>query len=340
VSPTYQGVTVLLLVAALAAVDASGATGLASLGAVVLILLRAMTYSQTVQQTYHSVFDTLPFVEVVRDTQGRYEEAAMPTQGAPLGEITQVRFDRVSFSYVPGRPVLREISVEVGRGEVVGVVGPSGAGKSTFVQLLLQLRAPNEGAISVNGRTGQDYQRSDWFSRVAYVPQDSRLIDGTVTENIRFFRPWITESDILRAAQAAHIHDEILVWANGYESAIGQRADAISGGQRQRICLARALAGKPDLLVLDEPTSALDLQSEKLVQRSLEDLKGQLTMFIVAHRLSTLNTCDRLLVFVDGRLEAVDKPGILLESNEFYREAVSLSQTLEHSTAPPPPVGT
>ena len=134
------------------------------------------------------------------------------------------------------------------------------------------------------------------------------------------------DSAIEDAARQAQIDDEVLAFQGGYDTVIGQRADAVSGGQRQRICLARALAGQPDMLVLDEPTSALDMRSEELVQRSLLDLRGTVTMLIVAHRLSTLNVCDRLMVFDSGRLEAFGSATELVNSNEFFRNAVSLTR--------------
>ena len=327
VPPIYQGVTILLLVAALALLNAIGATGLASLGAVVLILLRAMNYSQTVQGTYQSVNDVLPFVERVETTLRHYEQAAVVDGTLTLERVLRIGFEGVSFSYVPGRPVLRDIDLVLARGEAIGIVGPSGAGKSTFVQLLLRLRLPGQGRMLVNGKPAEAYRRADWFRRVAYLPQDTRLVDGTVADNIRFYRPWISDTDIERAARLAGIHGDITGWSEGYLTPVGQRADAVSGGQRQRLCLARALAGRPDVLVLDEPTSALDVPSENLLQRSLEELRGEMTLFIVAHRLSTLNICDRLLVFEDGRISAVGSHADLSAMEGFYQNAVILTHS-------------
>jgi ATP-binding cassette subfamily B protein len=178
----------------------------------------------------------------------------------------------------------------------------------------------------VDGVPVQRFAHADWARRVAYVPQDCRLLAASVLDNIAFFRPWIDAEAVQGAARLAHIHDEIEALASGYSTLIGPRADTVSGGQRQRICLARALAGRPDLLLLDEPMSALDLQSEALVQRSLLDVRGGVTMLIVAHRLSTLRTCDRIMVFADGRLEASGPADELVADNAFFRSAVSLSQ--------------
>ena len=161
---------------------------------------------------------------------------------------------------------------------------------------------------------------------MSYVPQTPQLIWGSAAENIRFYRPHLTDADVELAARRAHIHDEIMSWPDGYQTVIGQRASAVSGGQRQRLCLARALADNPDVLILDEPTSALDVKSELLVQESLESLRGELLLFLVAHRLSTLSICDRVMVIVGGRLEALSEPAQLLETNDFFREVSEITR--------------
>ena len=150
------------------------------------------------------------------------------------------------------------------------------------------------------------------------------MIAGSVSENIRYHRQWLSDQAVERAARAAGIHDEIMKWRAGYSTLIGQRADAVSGGQRQRICLARALAGDPDLLVLDEPTSALDVDSERLVQDSLRRRRSDVTVVVIAHRMSTLSDCDRILVLEDGRLAALGTPDEVRASNVFFRRGSSL----------------
>jgi ATP-binding cassette subfamily B protein len=174
-------------------------------------------------------------------------------------------------------------------------------------------------------RTAADVSLAEWTQRVGYVPQDPRLLSATVAENIRFYRRYLSDADVVAAAKQAHVHDEIMALPDGYDTTIGQRADAVSGGQRQRLCIARALAGRPDFLILDEPTSALDVRSESLVQESLKTLHGEFTLLIVAHRLSTLNICDRIMVIVNGVVEAFESPNAVLQTNAFYRQAVELS---------------
>src|SRR5690606_20434949 len=149
--------------------------------------------------------------------------------------------------------------------------------------------------------------------------------NGTVAENIRYFREEVTDEDVERAARLAHIHDEVMAWPGGYEHRVGQRLDAVSGGQRQRLCLARALAGRPARPVLAGPPSALAPHSEVATQRSLEGLRGSVTMFIVAHRMSTLSSCDRIMVLEDGRVAAFDTPANLERVEGYYRATLALS---------------
>lgn len=321
---TYQSLAILLVVAGLAALYAADAGDLPSLGAAVLLLVRAGTYGQQVQGSYHGLNQTVPYLDRIDAAVAAYRASAEPDGGAPLPAITSLAFDRATFAYVPGRPALRDVTFEISGGETIGVVGPSGAGKSTLVQLLLRLRQPESGQFLVNGKPASSFSRSDWQRRVAYVSQEPRVFGGTVAENIRYFRD-LDDAAVERAARMAHIHDDIVAMPHGYDTVIGQRADAVSGGQRQRICLARALAAEPDLLVLDEPTSALDLASEAAVQASLAELQGRVTMVIIAHRISTLSTCDRLLVLADGAVEALAPARDLAGTNAFLQHAYELT---------------
>jgi ATP-binding cassette subfamily B protein len=327
VGPLYQGLSLLLVVAGLAGLYAAGSDQFASLGAVVLILIRALSYSQGLQNTHQTLAEQLPVIELVRHTLARYQAAAVTDGGHPLERADTVEFSNVEYSYVPGRRVIRAVSFAVARGEAIGIVGPSGAGKSTLVQILLRLRSPQEGQLLINGKPAEDFGRADWFARIAYVPQEGRLLAATVADNIRFYRDWLGQDRIEEAARHAHIHDEIVTWAEGYDTVIGDRQNAVSGGQRQRLCIARALAARPDILVLDEPTSALDGRSEALLQETLAALKGDVTVFLIAHRLSTLNLADRIMVIRGGVVEAFDDPVSLLRSNEFYRRAVQLANS-------------
>jgi ABC-type multidrug transport system fused ATPase/permease subunit len=320
----YQSAISLMLVLALGGVAAVGTGNVVSLGAIILILFRAGSSGQSLQGAWQSLRQSVPFIERLQETRRRYEASGADDGERPLERIDSLAFESVSFAYRPGRPVLSDISFEVAGGETVGVIGPSGAGKSTLIQLLLRLRLADEGHYLVNGVPAEEFRSADWHKRVAYVPQEPRLVHASVAENIRFFRD-LDDETIERAARLARIHDDIIGWPKGYESTVGPRADAVSGGQQQRICLARALAGRPEVLVLDEPTSALDPQSEALIQESLVGLRDELTLFIIAHRMSTLDICRRVMVILDGRLAAFDTTELLREQNAYYRSASALA---------------
>ncbi len=320
----YISAIYLLILAGLAVLSATNSGHVAALGAVVLMLLRAGSYGQQIQANYQAVRQALPFVERVQEVERRYF-ASVPRSGdEPIERVASLTFEHVDFAYTPGVPVLQDISFAITGGEAIGVVGPSGAGKSTLVQILLRLRPPENGRYLVNGLPAGQVRDSDWQTNVAYVPQEPRLLHATVAENIRYFRN-LDDEAIEVAARLARIHGDIMTWANGYDTLIGPRADAISGGQQQRICIARALAARPTLLVLDEPTSALDPASETLLQESLTTLRQQLTLIVVAHRLSTLDICDRVMIIVDGHLDAFDTSESLKRQDGYYRAALSLS---------------
>lgn len=322
----------LLIVGALAGLYAAGSSHAASLGAVVLLLVRAGSNGQQLQGAYQALRQSLPFVERLQATRARYAGSVSVAGTQPLAKVQALRFERVSFSYRAARPVLSDVSFEVNVGEAIGIIGPSGAGKSTLVQLLLRLRQPDGGRYLVNGHLAEELAPQDWHRLVTYVPQEPRLLHASVADNIRFFRPHDEEA-VVRAARLARIDGEVSSWPDAYRTIVGPRADAVSGGQKQRICLARALVGEPQMIVLDEPTSALDPQSEMLIQESLQALRGELTMFIVAHRLSTLDLCDRVMVILDGRLAAFEELEVMRAGNSYYRSAAQAAGAVQGAGA-------
>lgn len=321
----YQTTALLLIVACVAVIELANIGRLGAIGGVVLVMIRSLSYAQVLQNAYQAFHATAPQLEILRDEIERYRLAAVDRGGEPCARIGDIEFDRVGFHYEPGIATLTELSFSVARGEIVGIVGPSGAGKSTLVQLLLRLRDPTEGRILVDGRDVRGLSLSDWYRRVAFVPQHTWLFAGSVAENIAFFREDVARESIERAARRANLHDEVVAMPGGYDSFVGERGGQISGGQRQRLCIARALVEEPDILVLDEPTSALDVRSEALIRDTLSELAPRTTVFVIAHRMSTVEICNRIMVLHEGRLEGFDEPARLAASNEFYREALELS---------------
>lgn len=321
----HQGLALVLVILGLSVLYALGSENLGALGAIVLILVRALSYGQQLQSVYQKLNEVSPFLDRIFTEVARYGDSAPPPGTEPLPAQRDLRFDRVSFSYDSRQSVLEDVSFHVNAGETVGVVGLSGAGKSTLVQLLLRLREPDGGVYRIGPADVSQVVRADWQRQLAYVSQEPRLLGGTVADNIRYFRSYVSDEDVETASRMAHIHDDIMSWPGGYQHRVGQRLDAVSGGQRQRLCLARALAGRPAILVLDEPTSALDPQSEVAIQQSLEELHGAVTLFIVAHRMSTLNTCDRIMVVEAGRIAAFDTAENLRRVDGYFRSAMELA---------------
>lgn len=321
----YTGMAYLALVGALAVVAAIDSADLTSVGAVMLIMLRSLSYGQALQTSATTVNATLPFLGSLDEELARYRLAQVTDHRQPITTVGALRLADVSFEYSPGVPVLRHVNATIDAREVIGVIGPSGSGKSTLVQLLLGLRDPTTGVVLADERDIRVLSRIEWARKITFVPQDAHLIAGTVADNIRFLRDDVSQDDIEKAARMANLHDDVAGFPDGYERQVGEQGSHLSGGQQQRLIIARALVEHPDVLILDEPTSSLDVRSEHLIRQTLYGLREHMTIIIIAHRLSTLDSCDRLMVIHDGELKGFDTPDNLEKDNDFYREALRLS---------------
>ncbi|MBY0248911.1 MAG: ABC transporter ATP-binding protein/permease [Nitrospiraceae bacterium] len=213
-----------------------------------------------------------------------------------------VRFENVAFAYDARTPVLSHLSFEAKPGEIIAFVGPTGAGKTTVINLLHRFYDPTDGRITVDGHDVRQANVESWYRQLALVPQETILFGGTILDNIRYGNPDTDDAAVREASQAAHAHDFIMNCPDGYETVVGEKGVNLSGGQRQRIAIARAILKNPRILLLDEATSSLDTESERLVQEALERLMKGRTTFVVAHRLSTIQRADRILVLDKGRL--------------------------------------
>ncbi|MGB8861964.1 MAG: ABC transporter ATP-binding protein [Ilumatobacteraceae bacterium] len=321
----YTGLAYIALVGAIALASVWNEATLTSLGAVMLVMLRSLSYGQQLQLSYVGVQSAVPAVRDVLAEIDRYEAEAFVDTGDPVAAACPLVLEHVSFHYVAGQPVLTDVSAEIRPNELVGVVGPSGSGKSTLVQLILGLRDPVDGRVLAAGHDIRSLRHSDWARCVTFVPQHPVLITGSIADNVRFYRAGISDGDVAHAAGLAGLHDEVMAFPDGYDHQVGDRGSSLSGGQQQRLCIARALVAKPQLLILDEPTSALDARSETLVRDTIDALRSQMTVVVIAHRLSTLDHCDRIMIIQHGSIVAFDTPGRLRESANFYAEALKLS---------------
>lgn len=203
-------------------------------------------------------------------------------------------------------------------GQVAALVGPSGSGKSTILKLLLGFYQARSGTIGILGREIADYSLTNLRQQFALVPQEAYLFSGTIMENIRFGRPQASDEEVIAAARAANAHEFILALPHSYQTVVGERGSRLSGGQRQRIAIARALLKDAPILLLDEATSALDNESELLVQEALERLMIGRTTLVVAHRLSTIERADTILVIDDGAVVEQGSHDELLSANGLY----------------------
>lgn len=233
----------------------------------------------------------------------------------------EVSFNSVSFSYIEGREVLRDIQFKATVGTVTAIVGPTGSGKSTLMSLLLRLADPDEGSISIDGMDIREFTVASLRRGISIATQENILFSATVLENIRYAAPDATPEDASAAATVVDAHDFIMTLPGGYHAALGQRATKLSSGQRQRLGLARAIVRDSPLLILDEPTAALDVETEISVLNNLKIWGRGRCIFLITHRLSTVRHADQILYIRDGSVRAFG-PHEALMQDDHYRQFV------------------
>lgn len=293
-----------------------------SFAVIIYLIQKIFSYLQVAQNRLQTISELEPYLGIIL----RYKQDAQHCRENDNGKLQfsfkkSLEFKNVSFSYTDGKEVLNKINFTVNKGEMIGLIGPSGAGKTTLVDLLLRLFNPSEGKILLDGTPITDILLSQWREKISYVSQDIFLVNDSIANNIKFYEQKFSQEDMIEAAKIANIYDFIQKQPDGFDTIVGERGTLLSGGQRQRIILARALIRKPQLLVLDEATSALDNESEVMIQKAIENLKGKLTVIIVAHRLSTIINSDNLLALEHGYITQQGSPKELIsdENSYFYK---------------------
>lgn len=306
---------------------------LLSLLIAIMALYSPMVSLLGVYSSIRMLIPSLERVDRILETTSEIPDVAAPRR--LLAAPKTIELQNVSFAY-DGQFVLRNISAVFDRGETIGIVGASGAGKSTLVALLLRLYDPVEGRILYDGVDLREIRHADLMNRSAIVLQEPFLFLDTIANNIRISRPNASMAEVIEAARAANVHDEIMGMDDGYETLLGRARDAraVSTGQKQRICIAAALLKNAPLLFLDEATSSLDSISESKLQAALNRLMGGRTTFIIAHRLTTLRAADRIMVLDRGRMVGLGSHDDLLATCPTYNRLWTYQMNAAEGDAP------
>lgn len=297
----YQSVAFAFVIGAVGFVASRGSHNVGALGAVLLLLLRSVNYGSNTQSGIQGIRSSQGFVDDFIHEVDRLDAATEHNRPVQVPESYGLHFDHARYSYDGAHVVLHDVSFAVPAGAIVGIAGPSGSGKTTISQLALGLREPISGGVYIGEVPAANVDRRADGAVTALVPQEPILLQATVAENIAFFRAHGSD-EIIRAAQRAHLHDEIMEMPDGYDSLVGEGGGQLSGGQRQRLAIARALIGNPRLIVLDEPSSGLDARSEQMIRRTLRELRGDVTTLIISHRMAMIEDCDWVLRLDHGRV--------------------------------------
>ena len=286
---------------------------------VVYLIQKIFAYVMQMHGVIHDINEAVPYLDRVTTLEDEIKSFREREQGhEPFRFKDKLELREVEFSYGANNSIINGVSFTVGKGEMMGIIGPSGAGKTTIVDILLRLFHPSRGSIFIDGVNAAMIDLRQWRKHIGYVSQDIFLRNDSIRNNISFYNNALTEEDIMAATKTAYCHDFIMSLPDKFDTIVGERGLRLSGGERQRIVLARVLAQKPSILILDEATSALDNESEMAIRNAIKNIRGELTLIVIAHRLSTVTDADLLLVLKNGTVIERGKPKDLLKDEASY----------------------
>lgn len=325
VIPIYTSVTYSAVALGLLVLSRSELESLSDVGPVLLVVLRSLSYGASIQSAAAALASVQPAVARLAEQQAGLSNALVEWGEEPFGSVESIEVVGVSFSYPQSEVrALRDISLRLEPGSKVGLVGPSGGGKTTLVRLLLGLCEPSLGSVLINGTAVREFSRDSWSGNVGLVPQFPYAVRGSVSFNVRLFRDGISEEDIWGALEMADLADEVRRLPKMLDTELGQKGWSLSGGQQQRLAIARAMAGRPQLVVMDEPTSSIDMLSESAVSQAINRISAETTVVIVSHRLGILRGCQQLVVLEGGVVTASGPPDEVLRVSPYLRSVGSI----------------
>ena len=292
---------------------------IAVFAAIMYLVLRIFDFIKQVQANFLALNGDIPHAERVI----KFKDEIAGNLETDTGRLDflfsdKLEFRKVSFSYRPDKVILKNINFSLKIGEIAAIIGKTGEGKTTIADLMLRLLTPSSGGIFIDGKNIEEIKISEWRNAVSYVSQDIFLKNDTIANNIKFFDERITDEQMIEAAKRANIYDFIQSLPEKFEAVVGERGIYLSGGQRQRIALARAFVRKPKILILDEATSSLDNESEAAIRAAIAQLRGELTVVIISHRLSFIRDADSILVLDKNQIIERGTPDELLRREDSY----------------------
>ena len=304
---------------------------------------RFWTPIQNLSNYYNQMINTVSYLERIFQLMDEPVSVTDPEGAEVLPEIQgEVDFEHVVFEYEKDRPILKDVSFHVPAGESIALVGPTGAGKSTIINLVSRFYNLKSGEVAIDGHDIANATLKSIRSQMGIMLQDTFIFSGTIMDNIRYGRLDATDEECIAAAKQVYADDFISRMPNGYYTEINERGDMLSAGQRQLLSFARTLLADPRILILDEATSSIDTNTEILVQEGIKELLKARTSFVVAHRLSTIKDCDRILYISDGRIVESGSHDELMEKKGLYYELytsqlVSARLPVQHGRRPHAP---